>query len=334
MLTLEEKRELLDRLNSSGNGLTNKLNELGLPKATYYRWRNRYEKYGIEGLKMKPKTPNNIWNKLSAAEQERVKVVIKAHPELSARLIAVKITDEEDFYVCESSVYRILKSEGLLQPRAVDIPAAQEWKVKTTKPDQIWQCDATNYFVVGWGYYKQITALDDYSRNVVAWDLYPDETCRSISWTIEKAVEEARKLGHLKDGKAPMLLSDNGSGFKASELEIMLSMHGIHHIFGKPYHPQTQGKIERFHRNIKGEVCLIVYCSPEELKAAVAKSIDRYVHTPHKAHKNVCPLDVYMGRKEEVLEKRRIKKQLTLERRKRYNSGKGNGSGSTDEVSK
>lgn len=333
MLKPEEKQELIERLKTCGRRLTKRLQDIGLSKATYYRWQNRYKTQGIEGLKMKCKTPKNIWNKLMEPEYEQVIKVIKKHPELRARDIAIKITDEEEFSISESSVYRILKEEDLIQPRVVDLPAAKEWKVKTTKPDQIWQCDATHYFVVGWGYYKQITALDDYSRNVIHWELMPDETTQSISWVLEKAVEEARKQGHLKDGKVPMLLTDNGPGFKAVELETMLSLHGIHHIFGKPYHPQTQGKIERFHRNIKSTVCLIVYCSPEELKNAIAKAIDRYVHAPHKAHKNVGPIDVYMGRKEEVLEKRRIKKQLTLERRKLYNLGKGNGSGSTVEVS-
>ncbi|MBI5572966.1 MAG: hypothetical protein HY919_00220, partial [Elusimicrobia bacterium] len=86
----------------------------------------------------------------------------------------------------------------------------------------------------------------------------------------------------------------------------------------------TQGKIERFNRTIKDGVCLMVYCSPEELKIAISNAIEKYRATPHKSLQNVSPRDVYFGRKEAILEARRIKKELTLRRRKMYNLGKGN----------
>ena len=127
-------------------------------------------------------------------------------------MIAVKIVDEEDFSVSSSTVYRLLKKEGLIFPNPItDLPAAKEWRHKTKKPDEIWQCDASHYFVVGWGYYKQITVLDDYSRNPIAWDLRPDETGFSISEIVELSIENAKALGHLKDGHVPKFLSDNGS---------------------------------------------------------------------------------------------------------------------------
>lgn len=75
-------------------------------------------------------------------------------------------------------------------------------------------------------------------------------------------------------------------------MDEYLDAHCINHIFGKPYHPQIQGKIERFHRSIKERVYLLVYCSPEELKRSLDEAITRYARTPHKALSNVCPLDV------------------------------------------
>jgi putative transposase len=117
------------------------------------------------------------------------------------------------------------------------------------------------------------------------------------------------------------LLSDNGSGYTANIMAEYLRAHGIKHIFGKPYHPQTQGKIERFQRSIKERVCLLVYCSPEELKRALDEAITRYARTPHKSLSNVSPLDVYLGRKEKILQKRAEKKRLTYERRRIYNLG-------------
>ena len=102
-------------------------------------------------------------------------------------------------------------------------------------------------------------------------------------------------------------------------VSVLQAGHGIRHIFGKPYHPQGRGKIERFNRQIKGKLCLVVYCSPEELKKAADEAIPIYNATPHESLDNVSPNDVYAGRKEVVLQKRREKKRLTLERRKQYN---------------
>lgn len=173
--------------------------------------------------------------------------------------------------------------------------------------------------MVGWGYYKQISVQDDYSRYILAWVVKPDETAYSISEAVEQALENARSLGHLHNQQMPKLLSDNGSGFVAEVFSNYLAAHGIKHIFGKPYHPQTQGKIERFHRRIKERVCLLVYCSPEELEKALDEAIDNYNHTPHKSLQNVSPYDVYLGRKEEILQRRREKKLLTFAARRRYN---------------
>ncbi|MEO0075366.1 MAG: DDE-type integrase/transposase/recombinase [candidate division WOR-3 bacterium] len=190
------------------------------------------------------------------------------------------------------------------------MPAAKAWSHKTKQVDEIWQCDATHYFVIGWGFYKQITVQDDYSRYPLAWEIKPDETALSISDVMEKATEQAKTQGHLQDDKKPMLLSDNGTGFTSKILDGYLQAHGIKHIFGKPYHPQTQGKIERFHRSIKERVCLLVYCSPEELGRAVNEAIISYATTPHTALNNVSPRDVYAGKREEILIRRAEKKAL------------------------
>jgi hypothetical protein len=140
---------------------------------------------------------------------------------------------------------------------------------------------------------------------------------------MEQAIENAQGFNHLQDDRRPTLLSDNGPGFTSHILAGYLKTHGIRHIFGScdPWSLiiiQTQGKIERFHRSIKERVCLLVYCSPEELQKAVDDAITNYSNTPHTALNNVSPRDVYLGRKEEILRKRAEKKRLTLARRKAY----------------
>lgn len=316
----QEIADLIWKVEVYGGKLSTILKELGIPRSTYYKWRGAFRAKGHEGLKKVPASRQRIWNRLLPEERRRVLEVARLHPELSARLLAVKVTDEEEFSVSESTVFRILKENGLITPRPVtDMPAAREWKHKTKRPDELWQCDATNLFVVGWGYYKLIPVQDDFARKIIAHALKPGETAHTISDVVELAVERARAEGHLKGCEMPKLYSDNGSGFTSKLMEEYLTARGIRHIFGTPYHPQGRGKIERFNRSIKEKLCLVVYCSPEELERAIDEAIGTYNNTPHESLDNVSPNDVYAGKKEAILQKRHEKKNLTMERRRQYN---------------
>ena len=246
------KGDLIEKVESQRGRRSEILETLQIPRSTYYQWRKAYEEEGIAGLQ-KVRSGGRIWNRLMAAEVERVLAVARLHPELSPRLLAVKITDEEDFSVSESTVYRILRQNGLIHPRPLgQMPAQKQWRHKTTRVDELWQCDATNLFVVGWGYYKLIPVEDDFSRKIIAHDVRPDETAFSLSDILEMGLENARKEGHLTgNDPMPKLYSDNGPGFTSKLLAEYLSQHGVKHIFGTPYHPQGRGKIERFNRRIK-----------------------------------------------------------------------------------
>lgn len=321
------REDLIRKVESQAGKRTEILKKLSIPRSTYYKWRRSYEKEGKKGLSKAKSGGKRIWNRLAQVETDKVLQVAKNHPELSSRLLAIKITDEETFTISETTVYRILKKNNLIEPKPLpSMPAAKEWRHKTKRPDELWQCDATNIFVVGWGYYKLIPVEDDYSRKILGYDIKPDETAYTFSDVIEIAIENARKEGHcISKNSMPRLYTDNGSGFASKVMGDYLTARQIKHIFGTPYHPQGRGKIERFNRRIKGVLCLVVYCSPEELKRATVEAIARYNATPHEALDNVSPNDVYAGRKEEILRKRKEKKRLTLERRKKYNlEGYGN----------
>ncbi|MCP4905921.1 MAG: DDE-type integrase/transposase/recombinase [bacterium] len=116
----------------------------------------------------------------------------------------------------------------------------------------------------------------------------------------------------------PRLLSDNGPAYLSGELRDYLGERGMGHIRGAPYHPQTQGKIERYHRTMKNVVKLQHYYFPEELKATLKDLVaydnnERY----HESLDNVTPADVYFGRRYEVLTERSKIKRRTMERRKK-----------------
>lgn len=316
-----QKEELIHDVEKTPGRRSRLLNELQISRTTYYRWRNSYDENGMDGLNKRKPVAKRIWNKLTPQEEERILAVAKNHPELSPRLLVLKITDEGEFYVSEAAVYGVLKENNLIAPRPLpEMPSAKSWRHKTSKSDEIWQCDATNLFIVGWGYYKLIPVEDDYSRKIIAWDIRADESAFSFSDIVEMAVEQSSKEGHLIDkDNMPALYTDNGAGFTSHLMSDYLAVHGIRHILGTPYHPQGRGKIERFNRSIKEKLCLVVYCSPEELKKATGEAILNYNATPHESLDNVSPNDVYAERKEVVLEKRREKKRLTLQRRKKYN---------------
>lgn len=316
-----ERAGVIEAVESGGRGRKERLKAASVPRSTYYRWKGRYTAEGTAGLERKG-GPEGSWTQLTPEEDARALEVALANPELSPRLLSVRLLDEEGISVSESTLFRRLKERGLIEPRPLDdMPAAKEWKHKTTGPDQIYQCDGVSFFVAGYGYYKGIPVADDWSRKIMAMPVKPDESSNSISDAVEEALETAKREGHKLDPK-PDLLSDNGPGFIGDVLSRYLAQRGIRHIFGHPYHPQTQGKVEAINKKIKGRVKMLVYCSPEALAAAVAEAVKIHNATPREALKNVSPNDAYAGRMEEILKRRAELKRLALQKRKEYNQAR------------
>ena len=137
---------------------------------------------------------------------------------------------------------------------------------------------------------------------------------------VQSTVQSAVNKAGLKKGQRPILLSDNGACYVSGELKDYLSAMRIKSIHGRVAHPQTQGKIERYHRSMKNVVKLDNYFHPEQLKDAIAEFVNYYNHERyHESLDNVTPADVYYGRKEEVLKEReRIKKKSLKKRRQLF----------------
>ena len=116
------------------------------------------------------------------------------------------------------------------------------------------------------------------------------------------------------------LLSDNGAGYVSKAFRNYLRLVGIGHILAAPFHPQTNGKIERYHRSIKGELSLLPYEVPSQLERAITDFVDYYNYRRyHKALSNVTPADVLYGRREEILKHRKEVQIQTINRRRDYN---------------
>ena len=176
---------------------------------------------------------------------------------------------------------------------------------------------------MGWGWYYLCTVLDDYSRYIIAWRLAPTMAPTMAASDVEDALTialEQTGVEHVQVKHRPRLLSDNGPAFIAEALAEFLKPYDIHQIHGRPHHPQTQGKIERYHRSMKSIVKLNTFFFPWELEQAIADFVAYYNYERyHESLDNVTPADVYFGRQEEVLTQRElIKHQTLLERRRLY----------------
>jgi putative transposase len=290
---------------------------LGIARSSFYRWYDRYQRGGPEALADRPSRPDLVWNRIPDEIRAQIIEMALDHPELSPRELAVRFTDEKRYFVSESSVYRLLKSQDLIpSPAYIVIKAAQEFKEKTTAPNQLWQTDFTYLKITGWGWYYLSTVLDDFSRFIVAWKLCATMKAQDVSDTLELALAKSG-LDHVNVGHRPRLLSDNGSSYISADLAEWLDDKKIQHIRGAPYHPQTQGKIERWHQTLKNRVLLNKYYLPRELEAEIAAFVESYNHRRlHESLNNLTPADVYFGRGPAILEERERIKKLTIQNRR------------------
>ena len=169
-----EKAEIIELVEQSHLPAKRTLDKLGVPRATFYRWYDRYRDGGPEALADHRSRPDRVWNRIPDDVRRQIIDVALELPELSPRELAVRFTDERKYFVSEASVYRLLKAHDLItSPAYVVIKAANEFKDKTTAINQLWQTDFTYLKITGWGWYYLSTVLDDFSRYIVAWRLGP-----------------------------------------------------------------------------------------------------------------------------------------------------------------
>ncbi len=312
-----EKSEIIALVEQSHRPARRTLEKLGVPRATFYRWYDRYREGGIEALADHPSKPDRVWNRIPDDIRGQIVDLALEHPELSPRELAVRFTDDRKYFVSEASVYRLLKSHDLItSPAYVVIKAANEFKDKTTAINQLWQTDFTYLKITGWGWYYLSTVLDDFSRYIVAWRLGPTMCASDVTATLDQALT-ASGLDHINIKQRPRLLSDNGSSYVAEDLAAWLKGKDMQHVRGAPYHPQTQGKIERWHQTLKNRILLENYYLPMDLQRQVGAFVEHYNHCRyHESIDNLTPADVYFGRAEKILaDRERIKRETIANRR-------------------
>lgn len=313
-LSAAEKIEIIKMVEQSPFGVKATLEQLGIRRSTFYTWYDCYLKFGESGFTNNSTKHRVIWNKIPQAIENQIVDFSLENPTLSSREVAVRYTEAQQYFISESTVYRLLKKRGLLTaPNYVLLSAADEFEDKTLRVNEMWQTDFTYFKIKGWGWYYLSTILDDYSRYIVHWELCSTMKASDAIRTVEQALSKAK----IKSNNKPRLLSDNGSCYISGELKSFLSKRSIEHIRGKPMHPQTQGKIERYHRTMKNRILLENYFSPIELENALNDFINYYNNNRlHESLGNLAPVDVYFNRGDQILKKREKIKQKTIFQRR------------------
>jgi len=311
-----EKLEIIQLIEQSSLPVKRTLEKLGIPRATFYRWYDLYQSGGLKALADRSPRPDRVWNRIPDAVRERILELALDELALSPRELALRFTDTESYFVSEASVYRLLKAHDLIgSPAFIVMKAADEFKDKTTAPNELWQTDFTYLKVIGWGWFYLSTVLDDLSRYVIAWKLCSTMKAEDVTATLDLALK-ASGLDRAKAIHRPRLLSDNGSSYIAADLAKWLDGQNMAHMRGAPYHPMTQGKIERWHQTLKNRILLENYYLPGDLEAQIETFVADYNNLYHEGIGNLTPADVYSGRGQTILiERERIKRQTISNRR-------------------
>ena len=312
-----EKIEIIRIVEQSSLSARRTLEQIGVPRATFYRWYDLYQTGGPEALEDRPARPGRVWNRIPDDVRARIIELALEQSELSPRELAMRFTDEHGYFVSEATVYRLLKAHDLItSPAFIVMKAASEFTDKTSRPNEMWQTDFTYLKISGWGWMYLSTILDDYSRYIIASKLCTTMKAEDVTDTLEMALTASGcDQAHVRH--KPRLLSDNGSSYISGDLAEWLDQQRMAHVRGAPYHPQTQGKIERWHQTLKNRILLENYYLPGDLEAQIERFIDHYNNRRyHESLDNLTPADVYFGRGPTILAQRARIKRQTIEHRR------------------
>ena len=313
-----EKYEIIRLVEDSSLSIRQTLRRLDIHRSTFYNWLQRYQDNGVDGLEDRKPTPTVVWNQIPLDHRAAIIELALDKPELSPRELAARYTDQQAYFVSESTVYRLLKAQDLItSPAYILMRASDQFQHPSKAVNELWQTDFTYFKIIGWGWYYLSTILDDYSRFIVAWRLCTSMSASDVADTLDDALCFTG-LDQVKVRHKPRLLTDNGPCYISGELSGYLQENGMTHTRGRPYHPQTQGKIERWHRSMKNQILLNNYYLPGELQEHLQRFITYYNHERyHESLDNLTPADVYYGRGQEILDQRETVRLNTLAMRRK-----------------
>jgi len=277
---------------------------IGISRSKFYDWRQRYGRVNTHNGLM----PRDFW--LSDAEKQAIIAYYHDHPLDGYRRLTYMMMDADVVAVSPTSVYRVLSNAGLLQRFAGKPSKKGDGFEQPLKPHEHWHIDISYINICGTFYYM-CSILDGFSRYIIHWDIRESMTESDVEILLQQAKEK------FPDAR-PRIISDNGPQFIAKDFKEFIRVSGMTHVRTSPYYPQSNGKMERYHKTIKGD-CIRVKTplSLEDAIRMVTEFVEHYNNRRlHSAIGYVTPMDKLEGRAEAILAAREAKLAAAREARK------------------
>jgi putative transposase len=277
---------------------------LGIGTSKWYAWRDRYGRANEHNAWI----PRDHW--LEPQEKQAILDFQELHPLDGYRRLTFMMLDADVVACSPASVYRVLKEAGRLDRHNTKSSTKGSGFVQPLKPHEHWHVDVS-YLNIGGTFYYLCSVLDGCSRFIVHWEIRETMKEEEIECIIQRARERFPKV-------TPRIISDNGPQFVANDFKAFIRICGMTHVRTSPYYPQSNGKIERFHRTIKGD-CLRpeTPLSLEDARRIVARYVEQYNTVRlHSAIGYITPLAKLEGREATIFAERDRKLETARERRK------------------
>jgi transposase InsO family protein len=287
---------------------------LGISKGKFYDWRKRYGKLNEHN----GKTPRDHW--LEDWERQAIIDYQQAHLLEGYRRLSFMMLDDDIVAASASTVYRVLRSEGLLDRWKPTPSKKGTGFVQPCVPHEHWHIDIAYLNIAGTFYYL-CAVLDGYSRYLVHWEIREAMTEQDVETILQRAREKFPDA-------TPGVISDNGPQFIAKDFKEFIRIAGMTHVRTAPYYPQSNGKIERFHKTIKTTTIRpLAPSTADEARKAVTDFVCHYNNVRlHSAIGYVTPADKLIGREQEIWNSRDSKLEKARDDRatKRRQAGSRN----------
>ena len=276
---------------------------LGLREGKFYDWKNRYGKANEHNGQM----PRDGW--LEDGEKQAILDYHRRHPDEGYRRLTYMMLDADVVAVSAATVYRVLSQAGRLGRRWAKPSKKGSGFVQPLRPHAHWHIDIS-YLNIAGTFYFLISILDGYSRFLVHWDIREGMLEEDVEIVVQRAKEKYPK-------EHPRIISDNGAQFIARDFKELIRLLGMTHVRTSPGYPQSNGKLERWHRTIKAE-CIRpgTPLSLEDARRLVVRWVEHYNHVRlHSALGYIAPVDKLAGREAMIYAQRDRKLEAAREQR-------------------
>jgi transposase InsO family protein len=265
---------------------------VGLCSSKYYGWSKRYGKANEHNKSV----PRDHW--LADWEKQKIVKYYCENPLEGYRRLTYMMLDSGVVAVSPSSTYRVLKQAGLLEKWKRTASKKGSGFEQPLKAHQHWHTDIT-YLNMGGTFYYMCSVLDGYSRMIVHWEIGPQMKESDVEMVIQKGLEKY-------PGVKPRIISDNGPQFVAKDFKEYIRLTGMTHVKTSPYYPQSNGKLEGYHKSYKVEGWRPGLVETlEEAKELTAKYVEHYNEKRlHSGIGYIAPKDKLDGREEEIWKQR------------------------------